>query len=123
MSYHNFKCIAWVLLLVLLMSAASVDVKSRCENPLGSYLHTKPLNLNYNCYQYTRTALLHNNVNLSSGFPSNEGNFPGYTVSTIIGDQNFIKVCSLSQAMAVAFLEAGHAAIKLCKLQSYVYIL
>ncbi|MBX2894402.1 MAG: hypothetical protein KF763_03105 [Cyclobacteriaceae bacterium] len=95
------------------MSAVNVDVKRRCANPPGSYLHTKPLNINYNCYQYTRAALLHNNVNLSSGFPSNEGNFPGYTGSTIIGDQNFIRVCSLSQAKAVAFLEAGHAAIKL----------
>jgi len=113
MSYHDFKNIAWLLLLVLLMSAASVDVKRRCENPPGSYLHTKPTNLNYNCYQYTRAALLYDNVSLSSGYPSNEGNFSGYTGSTIIGDQNFIRVCSLSQAKAVAFLEAGHAAIKL----------
>jgi hypothetical protein len=113
MSHQWFKSFVWLLLFVSLMSAASLDVKRRCANPPGSYLHTKPLNINYNCYQYTRAALLHNNVNLSSGFPSNEGNFPGYTGSTIIGDQNFIRVCSLSQAKAVAFLEAGHAAIKL----------
>lgn len=93
------------------MSGAIVNVKRSCLNPPGDYLHTKTAS--YNCYQYTRAALLHNNVNLSSGYPSNEGNFSGYPVSTIIGDQNFIRVCSLSQAKAVAFLEAGHSVIKL----------
>lgn len=93
------------------MSSATINLKRSCSNPPGDYLHTK--NASYNCYQYTRAALLHNNVNLSSGYPSNEGSFPGYTVSTIIGDQNFIRVCSLSQAKAVAFLEAGHSVIKL----------
>lgn len=117
MNYKHFKNLLLLVLLVLTMSSASVVLKRSCSNLPGSYLHTKPNNINYNCYQYTRAALLYNtnnnNVNLSTGVPSNEVNFPGYPSATIIDDQNFIRVCSLSQAKAVAFLNAGHAVIKL----------
>ena len=106
MNYNNFHKATLLLILLLTMSGAIVNVKRSCLNPPGDYIHTKKAS--YNCYQYTRASLLHNNVNLSSGYP-----FSGYTVSTIIGDQNFIRVCSLSQAKAVAFLEVGHSVIKL----------
>ncbi len=102
-------------LLMVTMSAANVNFKRRCLNPPGTYLHTKPVNKDYNCYQYTRAALIKGYVNMASGVPSSseEDFFGTYTETTIIEDQDFIRVCSLSQAKAVAFLEAGHSVIKL----------
>lgn len=104
-----------LLLLAITMSAANVNFKRRCLNPPGTYLHTKPVNKDYNCYQYTRAALIKGYVNMASGVPSSseEDFFGTYTETTIIEDQDFIRVCSLSQAKAVAFLEAGHSVIKL----------
>lgn len=50
---------------------------------------------------------------MATGVPANENTFGSIPNATIIGDQNFIRVCSLSQAKAVAFLNAGHSVIKL----------
>ena len=84
-----------------------------CPNPTGSYVHTKPASPNYNCYQYTRAALLQGKVNMATGVPSNENTFGSIPNTTIIGDQNFIRVCNVADAKAVAFQNAGHSVIKM----------
>ncbi|HRE68267.1 MAG TPA: hypothetical protein PLM56_12630 [Cyclobacteriaceae bacterium] len=103
----------FLLLLILTTSATNVDVKVFCQNDPGTYRHTKPTSPNYNCYQYTRAALLQGKVSLTTGVPSDEGTFGSIPNATIIGDQNFIRVCSLADAKAVAFQSAGHSVIKL----------
>lgn len=109
----TFKKTILLLILVLTITATHVKVQG-CENFAGSYLHTKPTEVNYNCHQYTRAALLGDHVNMTSGIPSNEASFSAnYSGNTIIGDQNFIRVCSLSQAKAVAFYNVDHSVIKL----------
>lgn len=113
MRHVKFPILAVLPLLMVTISATNVSVNSSCQNPLGSYLHTKPTTPNYNCYQYTRAALLQTNVNMATGVPFNESTFGSIPNTTIIGDQNFIRVCSLSQAKVVAFQNAGHASIKL----------
>ena len=111
MNFYNLNRAALIIILVLTTSAANVDVKLFCQNVPGTHLHTK--STSYNCYQYTRAALLQSKVNMATGVPSDEGTFGSIPNTTIIGDQNFIRVCSLSQAKAVAFLNAGHSVIKL----------
>ncbi|MCE7865111.1 MAG: hypothetical protein DYG99_16380 [Bacteroidetes bacterium CHB5] len=50
---------------------------------------------------------------MTTAVPSNEGSFSSYSQNNIAGDQNFIRVCSLSHAKAVAFVAADHSVIKL----------
>ncbi len=104
-----------ILLTLSALFAGHLQVEGQCyNNPLGSYLHTKPNEVNYNCFQYTRAALLGGKVNMATGIPSGESYFNNdYSSTTIIGDQNFIRVCNVSDAKAVAFQNAFHSVIKL----------
>jgi len=106
----KLKAISIIGLLCLVHVFASGQ---SCQNPTGDYVHTKPASPNYNCYQYTRAALLQGKVNMSTGVPSDENTFGSIPNTTIIGDQNFIRVCGVAEAKAVAFQNAGHSVIKL----------
>lgn len=66
----------------------------------------------YNCHAYVRGALVAKKVNLTTGAPQNI-NFSSLGQNTIQFDNNFIRVCNISDADAIAHLPTGsdHSAI------------
>jgi hypothetical protein len=90
-----------------------VESFGQCNNGTGSDIYTKQAD--YNCHQYVKAALIGGYVDLTAGKPtSNEGNYESlYTPYTIANDQNFIQVCSKSDANAVVPVGQGadHSAI------------
>jgi hypothetical protein len=89
----------------------SLSLFGQCPNSNGNSIHTKLYD--YGCYQYVRAALLGGYVNMSTGIPTNESVFTNYPNVTIQSDQNFIQVCSKTDAKAVVPVGggAGHNAI------------
>ncbi|MEQ8574381.1 MAG: hypothetical protein RIB63_09985, partial [Fulvivirga sp.] len=60
----------------------------------------------YNCHAYVRGALVAKKVNLTTGAPQNI-NFSSLGQNTIQFDNNFIRVCNISDADAIAHLPTG----------------
>lgn len=89
------------ILLLLILFISLIKIFGQCNNGTGSNIYTKQAS--YNCHQYVRAALIGNYVNLTTGVPvSNENQFTSlYSTGTITTDQNFIRVCSSSDAKAV----------------------
>lgn len=100
-------------ILLCFLFILSAKLLGQCQNSSGDPFYTKLAD--YNCHQYTRAALLGGStyVNPSSGIPSNEAAFLNYSNATIAGDQDFIRVCFVSDAKAVVPVGngAGHSAI------------
>lgn len=90
-----------LITIFLLLVTSIIDSFSQCNNGTGSDIYTKQSN--YNCHQFVRAALIGNYVNFTTGIPiSNESQYTSlYSTSTIAADQNFIRVCSSSNARAV----------------------
>lgn len=97
-----------LLIFSLLLFASVIESFGQCNNGTGSNIYTKQAT--YNCHQYVKAALIGGYVNLSTGKPtSNENQYASlYTPYTIATDQNFIQVCSKSDADAV--VPVGHGA-------------
>ncbi len=86
-----------------------------CQYTSGSPIYTKQAS--YFCHQYVKAALLNGWVDLNTGFPTHsESDFVNLT-GDIHTDQNFIEVCSLSDAQVVLPSPGGdrsfHSAFKL----------
>lgn len=101
------------VLFSLILMVSVVESFGQCNNGTGSVIYTKQAT--YNCHQYVKAALIGGYVDLSTGDPiSNEAQYESlYTPYTIANDQNFIQVCSKSDANAVVPVGQGadHSAI------------
>jgi hypothetical protein len=99
------------LILSIFSLVIGFECASQCDNGQGSDIYDKQAD--YSCHQYVKAALLNDWVNLSTGIPTHdESDFLGFS-GDVASDENFIRVCSKSDAGAVVPVGASayHSAI------------
>lgn len=88
------------------INAGKSSVPTSCQPMSGSQKFSK--NGSYNCHQYVKGALVAEQVDLTTGNPQGNNFTIGHTSATIQADNNFIRVCNLSDAEATAVLPSFH---------------
>lgn len=106
--FKIFKHCSFLLLVFFCIPIASIGQQpTGCDNgPVSSPgFYTKQAD--YYCHQYVKAALLGGWVDLATGIPTHDENDFFDFSDQVATDQNFIRVCSLSQARVVVPAPAG----------------